>query len=223
MDPFALIGNLAGRVKGSIGDTLAQFVPQSTYNYNYAKPAGAPDLVGQVQAGASRQAVRGFEGAAPIEAEQLQALLSQNRGADTPILSDLDLLIAAGNQLPENLDPLLPLILAIRETQGGRYNKGQNNPYNIRGQNLAGGTEFINYPDLQTATLGGQNPLYGGIESQGLLGLLGQNDIYSEFRQTGNLEDLFAHYSPPADNNGDLEEQAQNYRWIRNQILGIPQ
>jgi hypothetical protein len=165
--------------------------------------------------------VRSFKGGAPISGQNLHGLLSQNRGKDLPILQNLTSLINAGNQLPSNMDPLLPIILAIRETQGGRYNKGQNNPYNIRGEQY-GTTKFIDYPNLKTATFGGYNP-HSNVESQGLLGLLTKNDIYSNFRNTGNLSDLFARYSPTSDNNGSLDQQVENYNWIRNQILGLNQ
>ncbi len=246
MGPLGFLGDL----KQKISDTLSQFRPTSNFSYGYqpsAKPApiAAPkkaqsqqvapqpqqqqqvipqpqqNLTQQMQAPQLPQ-LRGHNGAAPINGQDLYNLLSKARGPDLPILQHLALLINAGNQLPQNIDPLLPIILAIRETQGGKYNKGQNNPYNIRGEQLGQTSKFIDYPSLDVATMGGYNPM-GNVNSQGLTGLIGQNNIYSDFRNSGKLQDLFAHYSPPSDSNGSLDQQAGNYDWIRNNILGIPQ
>lgn len=242
MDPISLISQFLNKAKGKLGDSLGKMVPTSTYSdmpqkspgykaNNPAPQASAVPQAQQAQPALAQQAtqptspqglpvLRGFGGAAPISGEQLASLIAQHRGADTPILQNLSTLINAGNQLPSNLDPLLPIVLAIRETQGGRYNKGQNNPYNIRGIQGDKSSKFIDYPSVDVASQGGQN---GPDVSQGLTGLLGKNPIYSDFRQSGKLQDLFAHYSPTADSNGSLDQQAENYKWIRNQILGLSQ
>ncbi len=154
--------------------------------------------------------------------DEIKQVVTSTWGADTPILNNIDMMIEAGNRLPKNMDPYMPLILSLRETQGGKdlidptknAKLGKNNPYNIRGvQN--GVIRFIDYPSLQVATFGGSN---GTDTSEGLVGLLSRNPIYAAFRQSGDLKDFFKHWSPPTDNNGNLDEQVQNYQWIRNRF-----
>lgn len=153
-----------------------------------------------------------------------------------PMVKDAGLLAEVGRQFQaQGLDPLMPTILAIRETQAGKdlqqRDWGKNNPYNIRGEQN-GKKQFISYPDLRTATFGGRNEYAPGqyVDSQGLAGLILQNSIYEDFRKTKNLADFFARYSPPVDNNGPLTgkdikdpvtgkgDQIYNYNYIRGQF-----
>jgi len=153
-----------------------------------------------------------------------------------PMVKDAGLLAQAGRQFEAaGLDPLMPTILAIRETQGGKdlekRDWGKNNPYNIRGEQ-GGKKQFISYPDLQTATFGGRNEYAPGqyVDAQGLSGLILQNKIYEDFRKSKSLADFFNHYSPSVDNNGPLTgqdikdpvtgkgDQIYNYNYIRGQF-----
>lgn len=191
---------------------VKQFQQGTTYHHDYTKPV--TQLAPQATPLPTPEAT--------LDPNVIKQNITKTWGANTPILSNLDMMIKAGQQLPQTEDQLLPLALALRETQGGKdlidstknAHLGQNNPYNMRGVQ-GGNTQFVNYPDLQTATLGGQN---GPDQSQGLVGLLSKNPIYGDFQKSGNYADFFKHWSPPADNNGNIDQQVQNIKWIINQI-----
>lgn len=159
-----------------------------------------------------------------IARETLAKNISNTWGKDTPILQNLDLYMQGGNQLPGNMEKLLPIAMALRETQGGKDlinpNKnsklGKNNVFNIRNDTGA----FQDYPDLATAILGN---LDKGGQSAGMVGLLrgdkpGNKYIYEDYRNSNQWGDLFKRWSPPTDSNGSLEEQQQNIEWILNQL-----
>lgn len=193
------------------------FSQGSNYHTDYRQPVTQiPQPTAQPQATLTPQP------SPSLSPDMIKQNITKTWGANTPILNNLDLMIKAGQQLPQTEDQLLPLALALRETQGGKdlidstknAHLGQNNPYNMRGVQ-GGNTRFVNYPDVQTATLGGQN---GADQSQGLVGLLSNNPIYADFQKSGNYADFFKHWSPPADNNGKIDEQVQNIKWIINQI-----
>ena len=173
-----------------------------------------------------QQQLQQYPQATPISIpqEQLAQNIANTWGKDTPLLKELETYIQAGNKLPGNMEKLLPIALALRETQGGkdlvnpsRNSKlGKNNPYNIRNNTGA----FHSYPDSRTASLGN---LDQGGESSGLVGLLSGSEpsnrgYYEDFRRTNNYKDLFKRWSPTADNNGAPEEQVANIEWILNQI-----
>jgi hypothetical protein len=124
------------------------------------------------------------------------------------------------------VDPLLPVLLAMRETRngldlahetrqkGGAY-EGVNNVYNFHDTTRPG--KFVNYPDFNTAINGGPNPEYG-MDSQGLVNYLLSSDKMANYRQTGNLNDFNQVFTPQSDNNPDfatltaqLEELKKKY------------
>ena len=168
--------------------------------------------------------------ASPIgmDRERLAQNISNKWGADTPLLKDLELYMQAGNQLPGDMEKLLPIALALRETQGGKdlldpakmkdseSGLGDNNVFNIRNEQ----GKFQNYPDLKTAILGN---LEQGGESGGAYGLLAGTKpkskyIYEDFRKSNDYKDLFKKWSPPSDKNGDLDEQTKNLLYILEQL-----
>lgn len=127
------------------------------------------------------------------------------------------------------MEKLLPIALALRETQGGQDNMqpgaktGQNNYFNI-----SNGQGWQDYPDMQTALMGN---LDQGGESGGLGGLLSgskpeSKGIYEDFRRTNDYHDLFNHWSPEFDKNGKRANgpmdgpggQIANINWILNQL-----
>ena len=123
-----------------------------------------------------------------------------------------DFATAAG-KLPPTIDPLLPAIMALIETSGGVHSAAANNPFNIKGIQK-GKTKFIDYPDISTALLGGQNE---DIVSSGLVGQLLNNSSYGKFRETGNLEDFFNSYSPPGPEYGNpsIDKLLGDYNSLR--------
>lgn len=159
-----------------------------------------------------------------IPQDRLAQNISNTWGADTPLLKNLALFIQAGNKLPGNMEKLLPIALALRETQGGKdlqnpatmkdlqSGLGENNMFNIRNEQ----GKFQNYPDLQTAVMGN---LDQGGESGGAYGLLAGTKpsskyIYEDFRKSNDYKDLFSHWSPSSDKNGSLDEQTKNILYI---------
>jgi hypothetical protein len=144
-------------------------------------------------------------------------------GSRVPITDNIDLFVRAAKEFQaKGMDPYLPVILALRETQGGRDNEkggitGKNNVFNIRGQQ-GGATKFVDYPSLEVAMFGGQN---GQDVSQGLTKLITENDIYSDYQNTKDIKDLYKKWSPPEDNNGELTEQEQNYNFFRTKFPNL--
>lgn len=185
-------------------------------------PQASPMAQALQQLSPQPQAQQPTPQATPIAIPQDQLRQNiQSTWGDAPILKDLDLFTQAGNQLPGNMEKLLPIALALRETQGGKDNMkpgaktGQNNYFNIKGD--AG---WANYPDMKTAVLG--NIDQGGI-SGGAYGLLSGTDpksksYYEDFRKTNDYKDLFKRWSPANDGNGSMDEQVQNIQWIINHI-----
>ncbi len=110
-------------------------------------------------------------------------------------------LAKVGQGLP---DSLLPVILALMESGGGRnITSGANNLYNISpGQG-------ITYPDLATAILGG-----GQRNQLGLKGVLEKN--YPDYLRSGNLTDFFSRFTPESDlRNPSIEESIKRYNLLR--------
>lgn len=209
---------MSNNTADNILDFIRNLLPSKTYSYDF-RPSGQA-----VQAATPTSAPAATAQPTSAPTDIAQDLVRQNvsklYGKDNPALSYLPQLLDAGKQLPQGVDPYLPLIIALRETQGGRYNVGQNNIFNMRNETGA----FQDYPDINTAING--NLAQGG-QSGGFTGLVGgskpsSQSIYQDFRQDpSNMQKFFAHYSPTADKNGALDEQVQNYQWIRSHVLGL--
>jgi hypothetical protein len=150
---------------------------------------------------------------------------------NVPIMQHLQAIAQAGNDFAaRGLDPYLPVVMSLRETGGGRdlfipnannkpETKGNNNVYNIRNirdkqGNIIGQPnnpkQFINYPSIETATLGGDN---NGEHSGGFEGQIFDN--YGAYLKSKAMEDFFNQYSSPSDGNGSLPEQVKNYQFIK--------
>jgi hypothetical protein len=236
MNPQSIIGNirqsLASLLTGA-GDAYNNFITPTNYSFQYEKKPPQPIRVPAVQAAEPTPMPTATPSAYPQSLppeDVLRSGIAHAYGSDNPILADLALYLQASQKMPQGVDPMLPIILALRETQGGRdlsnpnKNKklGKNNVYNLRGE----GGAFQDYPDLATAILGN---LDQGGQSGGLVGLIGGTKpssryIYENFRQhPQDLATLFEKWSPTSDRNGAMDEQIHNYNWIRNHILGIDQ
>lgn len=113
----------------------------------------------------------------------------------------------AGQGLP---DPYLPATIALKESSGGKTSQGQNNWINI----MSPGTDTpVDYPDMQTALLGGNGHAgFKGIMNSG---------IYNDYLKSGNLNDFFSHYTPASDpRNADYSSQIQTYNQLRSNFTG---
>ena len=134
-------------------------------------------------------------------------------GPATPLISNADELATAVSRMPKAVDPLLPVIVSLMETGGGQKMTAKNNPFNIRGtQN--GKRKFIDYPDINTSILGGENK---GVKSKGFTGTINEHPSYDQFRKTGNLEDFFSKYTPPGKEYGNptMPELLSRYQQLR--------
>jgi len=194
-------------------DKIRGALPTAQYSYDFRQPvaqAQAPTPTPKTQSSFNRELLR-------------QGILGWSKGReDIPILSHLDVLEEAGNNLSaQGFDPYLPAIIAIRETQGGRdlteprYQGkiGSNNIYNIRNTGQQGNTKpFVDYPNIRTAVLGGPN---GPVQSKGFVGMLLSSPQYQSFRQSKDVRDFLRVYSPPEDLNGPIDEQVGNYQHLR--------
>lgn len=128
--------------------------------------------------------------------------LGLEKYGNPPIATRSASLAKAGEGLP---DPLLPTIVALAETSGGKkITKGDNNIYNI----LPGGLPNA-YPDLDTAILGGNG-------RKGFSGLI-RGGLYDDYLKSGRMEDFLKRYTPAGAEHGNasLEQQLRNYRVLR--------
>jgi hypothetical protein len=196
---------------------LRNKMPTSTYT-DMPQAAQSPARQANLPIQAPQQPQMAQPQAMPsqVPEERLRQNIASTWGQDTPLLQNLALYLQAGNQLPGKMDKLLPIALALRETQGGKdlakRKWGKNNVGNLRNETGA----FQDYPDLAAAVLGNINQ---GGQSGGIAGLLAGTKpssakIYEEFRKTNNYADLFKRWSPPSDNNGTLDEQTRNIEYI---------
>lgn len=141
-----------------------------------------------------------------ISQEQIQQGFSKF-APDTPLATQSGVISEALGNLSPDIDPKLILALALKESRGGKdlvgRQQGQNNNFNVMHKG-----KLINYPDLKTSLMGGENPLEGGQQSKGLINIL-NSPIYKKYRQSGKLEDFFNVYSPPQSGNPDIQTQIQ--------------
>lgn len=150
----------------------------------YAQPSPTPTSVPSNLAKIIKQGIEKYDKNSPVAT--LSAELAQ-----------------AGHGLP---DSLLPTILSLIETHGGRdITKGKNNYYNAL-PTRAG----VNYPDPRTAILGGNG-------QKGLYGLL-TSGLYDKYLKSGKLEDFFSRYSP-ASENASIADQVDRYNSIKDQYF----
>lgn len=139
-----------------------------------------------------------------ITAEQVLAGLAAraNGGAMPPIASNASALAQLGNSLPMNIDPFFPAALALRESGGGvTSGVPENNPFGLMSWDQQGNRALAQYPDLQTAILGG-----GPQGQRGLAGTL-KGGLYNKFLESGQMADFLNTYSPPGEN-ATVEDQA---------------
>ena len=147
----------------------------------------------------------------PSLADLIASGLGKFSNSPVPIASMSGQLAQAGQGLP---DELLPTIMALLETGGGQRMTANNNLYNLQGTQ-DGRTKFIDYPDLQTAILGGNG-------SRGLAGTIKDPaGYYGDYLKSGNLEDFFKRFTPPGEDYGNpgMEELVARYNALREKLF----
>ena len=98
---------------------------------------------------------------------------------------------AEENPLP---DPFMPAVISLMETSGGRNQRFSFNPFNWGMQH---------FPSLPYAI----ERIYSGIGKR--------MPQYQDYRESGKLEDLFKHYTPPSGTNPSQEELVKRYNELR--------
>jgi hypothetical protein len=139
---------------------------------------------------------------------------------NTPLATESGALAEASTKLPKNVDPLLPAVVALMETRGGLDNQdskkktGKNNFFNLFGTQNGVPRKLIDYPDIRTSIVGGDNQ---GVKSKGFVGTINEHPSYEAFRKSGNLEDFFIHYTPPGEEHGnpEMSQLLERYQQLR--------
>src|SRR4051812_43129016 len=99
--------------------------PASAANTIYTGDSPAPQATTQPTASPVASALQQAQPQATpiaISPDQLKQNISNTWGSNTPMLNNINDFVQAGNQLPGNMEKLLPIALALRETQGGKDN-----------------------------------------------------------------------------------------------------
>jgi hypothetical protein len=204
---------LSGYFKPSA--TTEQFSPTKTNNMRMDMASGSPKLAIPIP----QSQYLGNPPPVPVSQQKSipKPAVFQNGftkfNEEAPVATQSAIFAKAAKQLPSNIDPLLPAIIAIMETGGGSKLAANNNLFNLRGTQ-DGQNKFIDYPSMETALLGGKNR---GVESQGFIGTILNNPSYSKFRSSGDIADFFKVYTPPGSQYGNptLEELISRYHSIR--------
>lgn len=134
----------------------------------------------------------------------IEKALNEYRGG-VPIATMAAQLAQAGEGLP---DPLMPAIMPLIETAGGEaITRGNNNLYNMLPTEAG-----VNYPDYETAILGG-----GPDEQKGFVGTI-KGGKYDDYLESGDLADFFDTFSPSHEN-AAIADQITRYNSIRKQYF----
>lgn len=194
LDVKALI-NLARKLAGGFNRFL-----------NPTRPQASEQLVNPYVSSGNIRQVENTTQESPQISEQQVRQGFERFASNVPLATQSAVISQALQKLSPQIDPKLILALALKESRGGKdlvgREKGVNNPYNVMYQG-----NLINYPDLQTALMGGPNPLEGS-SSRGLINIL-NSPLYQKYRQSGNLEDFFNVYSPPNLGNAPINTQVE--------------
>jgi hypothetical protein len=162
-----------------------------------------------------------FQGIIPQEHAQAQSILPDQLtqqiqqgfqkwgGASVPAATLSASFARAGQGLP---DPLMPAVLAIKETGGGKHLADTNNLLNIQYNGI--GNSPYEKPEYGIEGGGG----HGGFPK------VINNGMYKDYLKSGNLADFFKVYTPTYDKNGKqinapIDKQIAAYNAIRSNFL----
>ena len=148
---------------------------------------------------------------APDDLEQklLAGFKKYGKGTPPPIATQSANLAKAGRKIQQaGGDPLLPALISLKESGGGKFQAGTNNPYGTIGtQN--GKRGFINYSSPEEALLGGTER-----HPAGFTGNILKN--YGSYLKSGSLADFFSTYTPVSDpRNPSIVDQVALYNKLR--------
>lgn len=184
MDLVSYLRDALGGIMGqnATGNKIISPIPQDQMLNQNPKPKQLPPLKQTIDKG-----LQSYSPNQPVPVATLSGDLAQ-----------------AGNTLQSqhpNVDPLLPVILAIMESGGGRNLTSPNNLYNIG--------PGVSYPSPDVSILGG-----GQDNQRGLLGVL-TGGLYNDYLNSGNLADFFNRFTPQGNGNPTLAELLARYQQIR--------
>jgi hypothetical protein len=136
---------------------------------------------------------------------QLTSMIQQGMqkyNPNAPVATEAAQLAQVGQNLP---DQFAPAVLSLKESSGGTHLSAPNNLFNL-GPGIA-------YPNTQTSIIGGNGKL-------GLQGVL-QSPTYDDYMQSGDLRDLFQHFTPatPGSGNAGYDQQIDTYHQLRSNFV----
>lgn len=121
----------------------------------------------------------------------------------------------AGSKLPENMNPLLPVIMSIIETGGGLHmpDESSYNTFNLLSPSRGG---WARYNDFRSSLFGNKPE-----ETVNFYDQMVEGSPYEPFRQSGDLSDLFRTYTPESDpSNPRNYELIDRYNMILDSLMG---
>lgn len=212
---FQQVGNFLGNAAKGVGDWIGNMMPSQTYHYDFRSPTpdttAAPTTMPSVAPTATPQPMDtpGADGEVPADLEGVIRKAMQAYG-NPPVATLSGELAQAGQGLP---DPLLPAIVSLKESSGGKHLTHPNN--------------FVNILDPRGADY--SSPAANLIDNPGdnrfSFSELMKQPAYAQYRDSGNLADFFSKYTPDHDRNGNrnsnatIADQIKMYNQLKDQYF----
>jgi hypothetical protein len=121
----------------------------------------------------------------------------------------------AGSMLPANINPLTAVILSLMETDGGRYmpDESSYNTFNFLSPSRG---DWARYKDFRSSLFGNTPE-----ENVNFYDQITESPIYQDFRNSGDVSDLFRRYTPETDPlNPRNYELVDRYYMILDSLMG---
>lgn len=197
------LGNLLGGAANKVGDFFGGLFPSKTYHFDYRSPA--PQATG-APASTPTPTIAPMATATPAPSappSDLEGVIRKAMAAygNPPVATLSAELAQAGEGLP---DPLLPAVVSLKESSGGKKLTYPNNFVNI----LQPGK--FDYPTPQSNITGEH-----GDDRWSFKELLNEGSAYGKYRKSGDLADFFQSYTPPGGSNASLEDQIAMYNLLK--------
>lgn len=195
------LGNLLGGAANKVGNFFSGLIPSKTYHYDFRSPA--PQATGAPAATPTIAPMATATPAPSAPPSDLEGVIRKAMAAygNPPVATLSAELAQAGEGLP---DPLLPAIVSLKESSGGKNLTHPNNFVNI----LQPGK--FDYPTPQSNITGEH-----GDDRWSFKELLNEGSPYAKYRNSGDLADFFRPYTPPGGANASLEDQIAMYNALK--------
>ena len=208
-----------GNISNPQGQVLSAQEPQTNQNqltqdyYSYA-----PDLT-QPPQGHQQYVPQTRLEDIPRDKVALEKIIESGLAArgNPPISQAIPDFAEAGSMLPANMNPLLPVIMSIIESGGGKYipenSPSPYNTFNIYSPSRGGWAKYNDY----RSSLFGNNP----EENVNFYDQMVEGSPYEQFRNTGRISDLFRAYTPETDDSNPRNyELIDRYNMIMDSLMG---